>query len=116
MTTAQTDNTELETREQSGSDLWIRERMKRTTASRVGGILKMRKTTMRSRKVQEILYRKFRGNQATLYGSSMEDTARQQYVVYQNQKGHVGLQTHSTGLIISVDNPWLAASPDDKRS
>ena len=44
----------------------------------------------------------------------MENIARQQYVTYQNQKGHVGLGTHRVGLVISVDNPWLAASPDDK--
>ena len=44
----------------------------------------------------------------------MEETGRQQYVAYQNQKSHVGLQTHSVGLAISVDNSWLAASPDDK--
>ena len=114
VTTEQADNTEQETREQSRSDVWIGERMKRITASRVGGILKMRKTTKRSTKVKEILYSKFRGNQATLYGSRMEETARQQYVAHQNQQSHVGLQTHSIGLVISDDNPWLAASPDDK--
>ena len=72
MTTEQANNTERETQEQSGSDLWIRERTKRITASRVGGILKMKKTTKRSRKVQEILYSRFKGNQATL----MEQTWR----------------------------------------
>ena len=40
---------------QSGNDLWI-----------VGGILKVKKTTKRARKVQEILYSRFKGNQATL--------------------------------------------------
>lgn len=70
----------------------------------VGGILKMKKTTKRARKVQEILYSRFKGNQATLYGTNMENIARQQYVTYQNQKGHVGLGTHRVGLVISVDN------------
>lgn len=106
-------NIQQETREQCGSDLWIRERTKRITASRVGGILKMKKTTKRSRKVEEILYNKFRGNQATMYGTKMEETARQQYVTNQCQNGHVGLETNRIGLVISVDNPWLAASPDD---
>ena len=77
-------------------------------------MLKMKKTAKRSRKVEEILYSKFKGNQATRYGTNMEDTARQQYVTYQNQKGRMGLGTHRVGLVISVDNPWLAASPDDK--
>ena len=114
VTSEQANNTEQETREQSGSDLWIRERTKRITASRVGAILKMKKMTKRSRKVEEMLYSKFRGNQATMYGTNMEDTARQQYVAYQHQKGHVGLGTSRVGLVISVDSPWLAASPDDK--
>ena len=57
---------------------WIKERMKLITASQVGGILKMKKTMKRSRKVhvEEILWSKFKGNQATLYGTHMEDTAR----------------------------------------
>ena len=114
VTMEQVYNTEQETREQSGNDLWIRERTKRITASRVGGILKMKKTTKRSRKVEEILYTKFKGNQATLYGTNMEDTARREYVTYRNQNGHVGLVTHRVGLVISIDNPWLASSPDDK--
>ena len=105
---------EQETKDQSASDTWIRERAKRCTASRVGSILKMKKTTKRSKKVEEILYSRFKGNRATEYGRSTEDTARHQYVAYQHQNGHVGLQTIQTGLVVSVDNPWLAASPDDK--
>ena len=49
--------------------------MKRMTASQVGGILKMKKTTRRSKKV-EILYSKFKGNCATMYGTNMEETSR----------------------------------------
>ena len=40
----------------------------------------------RSKKVEEILYSKFRGNEAMRCGTSMEETARQQYVTYQQQK------------------------------
>ena len=94
--------------------MWMRERKKRITASLTGSILKMKKTTKRSKRIEQILYSKFRGNQATVYRTNMEDTARQQYVTYQHQKGHVDLKTHRVGLVISVDNPWLAASPDDK--
>ena len=50
--------------------------MKRMTASQVGGILKMKKTTRRSKKVEEILYSKFKGNCATMYGTNMEETSR----------------------------------------
>ena len=114
VSTEQANNIEQDMQEQSRSELWTTERMKRITASRVGGILKMRKTTRRSKKVEEILYSKFKGNQATLYGQNMEETARQQYTTYQHQRGHVGLSTSRVGLVISVVNPWLAASPDGK--
>lgn len=105
---------EEERREQGGSELWIRERMKQITASHVGGILKMKKTTKRSRKVEALLYSKFKGNQATLYGTNMEDTTRQEYTEHQHQAGHPGLKTSPAGLTISVQNPWLGASPDGK--
>lgn len=54
--------TEEQTREQSDCDLWTRERRKHVTASKVGGIAKMRRTTKRSSKVQEMLYSTFKGN------------------------------------------------------
>ena len=70
----------------AGSDLWKSERRKRLTASKVGGILKMRKTTSRANKVKETLYNPFRGNQATRYGMLMEDVARTEYTTHQQQK------------------------------
>ena len=105
---------ETNTREQNGSGLWMDERRKRLTASRVGAIAKMRKTTKRSNKVFEIIYGSFRGNEATRYGCTMEATARDEYVTYQQQKGHPSLTTTKTGLVVSMGNPWLAASPDDR--
>ena len=74
----------------------------------------MRKTTRRSKKVEELLYSRFKGNRATLYGPSKEDITRQQYITYQQQNGHFGLETQQSGLVISCDNHWLAASPDDR--
>ena len=44
----------------------------------------------------------------------MEDVARQQYICYQQQHGHCNLTTEKADLVISPDNPWLAASQDDK--
>ena len=43
------------TRGQAGSDVWKKERMKRITASKVGSIAKMKKTTKRSNRVKEML-------------------------------------------------------------
>ena len=114
LTMEQAGKLEEETREQSGSEVWITERMKRITASRVGGILKMKKTTRRSKKVEGILYSKFKGNQATMYGTNMEETTRQQYTAFHHQMGHEGLKTSRAGLVVNVQTPWLGASPDDK--
>ncbi len=48
---------------------------------------------LRSTKVQNILYSTFRGNDATRYGVANEGKTRQ-------------------GRFVSIDEPWLAASPD----
>ncbi len=48
------------------------ERRKRITASNVGSIAKMRKTTERCNKVKNLLYSSFRGNQETQYGVDNE--------------------------------------------
>ena len=99
------------TQKQAGSEQWICERRKRLTASRVGGVAKMRKTTKRSKKVQELLYSTFRGNEATRYGMEMELTTTHEYTTHQ-QGGHPGLTVDTCGLFVSHENPWLAASPD----
>ncbi len=52
------------------------ERKNRLTASKVGGILKMRATTKRANKVKVLLYSTLHGNNATRYGMEMEETAR----------------------------------------
>ena len=62
--------------------LWLTERRKRLTASRVGNIAKMRKPTKPSTKVKNILYSTFRGNNVTRYGIANEDKARQGYIIY----------------------------------
>ncbi len=103
---------EASTREQSDSDQWRQERRQRITASKVGSIAKMRETTRRSKKVEEILYTNFRGNEATRYGSLNESTATSQYITHQNDNGHPGLTVQQCGLFVSHVSPWLAATPD----
>lgn len=105
---------ELATRAQSDSALWKEERYKHITASRVGEICKLQKKTKRSTKVESLFYSKFHGNKATQYGIDMEQSTRDHYVMYQRQNGHPSLEVQSTGLVISQDNPWIAASPDDR--
>ena len=103
---------ELQTRDQVDNQQWMNERRKRLTASVVGAIAKMKKTTKKSKKVESLLYNKFRGNAATRYGTAMEHKTTLQYKTYQQQHGHPGLKVESCGLVISLDNPWLAATPD----
>ena len=103
---------EEQTRDQAESQVWLVERRKRLTASVAGGIAKMRRSTKRSKKVESLLYSRFRGNAATRYGTAMEDTARSQYQTYQRQNGHPDLHVEKCGLFVSLDNPWLAATPD----
>ena len=84
----------------------------RIIASAVGSIAKMRQTTKCGKKLS-ILYSTFKGTVATRYGPEMESEARKDYIHHQMRRGHA-VQTSRTWLVISVDNPWLAASPDDR--
>ncbi len=99
---------EKTTKEQAGNDRWRNERKKRLTASKVGGILKMRTTTKRANKVKELLYSTFVGNNATRYGIEMEETARMEYAAHQQQNKCTGINATDCGLFVSLDNPWLA--------
>ncbi len=103
---------EQTTRNQSDSDQWRSERRKRITASNTGVIAKMRSTTKRSKKVQELLYTGFKGNKATTYGLEKEGIARQEYITYQQRNNHPDLAVHDCGLFVSKDSNWLAATPD----
>ena len=68
-----------ETKDQAGSNTWIMERRKRLIASVAGSIMKMRITTKRGKKVEILLYSKFRGNTATHYGQVLEVRAKEEY-------------------------------------
>ena len=114
VTKEEVEDIERDTRDQGANEMWRKERRKRITASVVGGICKMQIKTKRCKKVEALLYSKFKGNQATQYGTYMEPVAREQYVTYQQQNGHPGLTTIKTGLVVSLQTPWLAATPDDQ--
>ena len=79
----------------------------------VGRIAKMRNTTKHSKKVELMLYHKFRRNEATRYGNRMERFTREKDLLFYQQNGNSALKVHGTGLVISTENPWLAASPDN---
>ena len=103
---------EKQTVNQAASDQWITERRKRITASVAGGIAKMRVTSSRSKRVQQLLYNNFKGNTATCYGIQREDVACQQYITYMRHNGHSSLEVQKCGLFVSLEKPWLAGTPD----
>ena len=105
-------NLERCTQGQAMSEKWSNERRKRLTASKIGSISKMKATTKRSKKVKELLYNTFRGNEATRYGTKMEERTKQEYLTHQRCMGHPGLTVDRAGLFVSPTNPWIAASPD----
>ena len=82
---------------QGQSGLWANERKKRLTASVVGAILKMKTTTKKGKKVENLLYSKFRVNRATMYGIEMKAVARNEYIQYQQNNGHPDLKTERVG-------------------
>ena len=72
----------------------------------------MKKTTKRSKKVKELLYSTFQGNESTRYGMEMEGTARTEYITHQQMNKHPDMSVTDSGLFISQENSWLAATPD----
>ena len=87
---------------QGQSELWTKGKL---TASVVGGILKMKAKTKRNKKVENILYSKFKGNKATMYGIEVEAEAKMT-IRYQHGNGHPGLSTERVGLVISLFMAW----------
>jgi len=61
VTTQEACKIERSTTNQADNETWLLERRKRITASKVGMITKMRSTIKGSKKVEQLLYSKFRG-------------------------------------------------------
>lgn len=76
----------------------------------------MKRTTKRCKKIEELLYSRFKGNAATQYGKQREEISRQNYIQYQHTHGHPNLHTQPAGIVVSQQSPWLGASPDDRVS
>ena len=91
--------------------VWLAERRKRITSSNVGSISKMRTTTKVNSTVKKLRYSKFEGNTATKWGILQEESTNSKYLE-EKRKTSPDITTCQSGLVISLDNPWLAASPD----
>lgn len=95
----------------TSANIWLAERRKRITGSNVGGIAKRRSATKVANKVKELLYTTFRGNAATRWGTLQEPVSQSRYL-RQLSSMSPGISVQNSGLVISSDYPWLAASPD----
>jgi hypothetical protein len=98
---------ELNTKEQSGSELWKKERKQRLTASNFGKIMN-RKSDVNKKCVDSILNSKPFKSSPTEYGLSKESVASMQYMKM------TGNHVHDCGLMVNPLFPCIAATPDGK--
>ena len=91
--------------------LWHEERRKRLTASNVGKIAKRRVTTKVGSSVQQLLNTKFQGNSATNWGIFREEDSNKEHLRIRRESSP-NISISKCGLVVSVTNPWLGASPD----
>ena len=104
---------EVLTRNQSQGDCeiasnkWKAERRKRLTSSIIGQVARRRSTTKVAKLVKTLLYSSFTENTATNWGLSQEQVTRKEYLKKKSQSS-----VQPSGLVISLQFPWIAASPD----
>ena len=90
---------------QSSSDIWKNERKYRITASRAHKIKNARKDENRLKYFFDDLT-SLENVESIRYGMDMERLAREKY------QSVTGNRVFVPGLVIKIDEPWLAASPD----
>lgn len=107
----------LQTKSQSNSSAWVALRLGRITASKVKQCMKkVRADGSVSNKNNSLLgnilsYTSSIQTREMRHGIKMERTCINHYIAIQ-KKRHVNLQVTSTGLHISEEHPFIAASPD----
>ncbi|XP_067207257.1 uncharacterized protein [Linepithema humile] len=97
---------ELQTRDQSKSDLWHSLRCQMLTASNFGTVCRMRPTTSCAATVKSILYPPHIDTSAMQYGRDMEEVARIELAAKLKKK------INPCGLFVDNEYPYLGASPD----
>ena len=102
---------EKETRSQSSSNKWRKERRMRLTASHFGTVVKKRPSTKCTKLVENMLYNNFQGNRYTVKGLKEERNAIQEYINKKKEQ-NLNVKVYSSGLVIDPQNNYLAASPD----
>lgn len=104
---------EQATREQSKCQLWGDLRKAgRLTSSNFGALCKMRPTTQPDCMLKKILgYYNESDDEHRKWGRTHEAAARRWYETTM-KKSHPGLHVRKSGLVIDMERPYLASSPD----
>ena len=93
-----------------GTPHWFEERRKRVTATFCKKVACRHSSDFTSL-LCEKLSGGFRGNKCTRYGQQHEKQALQVYLQFKKQAEPM-FSLESTGLIVKMDEPWIAATPD----
>lgn len=96
---------EIDTREQSKSDLWMSIRRKLVTASNAHGIVRRRPATSCRNSVSAIVYPRYVNTSATMYGQDHEIETKELLRAE-------GYTIQDCGLFLDPVNIGIAASPD----
>ena len=104
---------ESNTKDQSNSALWKKERRMRLTASSFGEIFKRNPSLKCKPIIQRLLYSNFRGNRYTIFGLQAETSAIKEYIQMKKEEG-VNVNVQKSGLNIDREKKFLGASPDGK--
>ena len=112
LTSQQIRELEMNTKDQSKSQLWYSARRYRLTASSFGRIFQMLPTTHPDSFVKHLLHPKEFSTKATEWGKENEPKALQKYVEHQLQTGHIDLVTCKAGFVVCELHPFIGASPD----
>lgn len=104
---------QVETKEQSKSSAWFKERQSRITASYFGRVCKMRQTTSGNKLATTITSqcKKQYAPLACTWGKDNEPLAIEAYIQHMATLDKV-ITVNQTGLIINPSFPFLGASPD----
>lgn len=111
VTSEQCKAVELRTRDQTNSRLWFRMRAGRITASKFKSVCHTDPASPSLSMIMSICHPdtlRFK-TAATLWGCEHETRALEQY---KNASSHNQLSVSPAGLFISVDHPYVGASPD----
>ena len=96
---------------QAGSGVWHAERRLRLTASHFGRVYRRLSNSKLAPLVKLMLYSPFKGNANTRYGLAQESFTLLEYELEQSKQG-MNIHVAKSGLVISSDHPFLAASLD----